>query len=87
MKDQYSGQYFGDYRLIQLLGEGGFANVYLGEHVQSRTQAAIKVLKSTVIDEMEINSFIDEANKLASLKHPHIVKVFSFAIQDNLPAC
>src|SRR5205823_645878 len=45
----------------------------------------IKVLKATVTDEEEIKRFIDEANKLASLKHPHIVKVFNFSVQDGLP--
>jgi len=38
------GQQLGNYRLIRLLGEGSFANVYLGEHTHLDTQAAIKVL-------------------------------------------
>jgi serine/threonine protein kinase len=38
------GQQLGQYQLIRLLGQGGFAEVYLGEHVMLRTQAAIKVL-------------------------------------------
>ena len=38
------GQQIGAYRLVRLLGEGGFAEVYLGEHVHLGTQAAIKVL-------------------------------------------
>ena len=37
------GQQLGNYRLIRLLGEGGFAEVYLGEHVYLKTQAAVKV--------------------------------------------
>ena len=38
------GQRLGNYQLVRLLGEGGFAEVYLGEHVHLYTQAAIKVL-------------------------------------------
>ena len=38
------GQQLGNYRLIHLLGQGGFADVYLGEHIYLDTPAAIKVL-------------------------------------------
>lgn len=34
------GQQFGNYRLVSLLGYGGFAEVYLGEHQYLKTQAA-----------------------------------------------
>ncbi len=40
------GQQLGNYRLIRLLGAGGFAEVYLGEHIHLGTQAAIKVLST-----------------------------------------
>ncbi|MHB8596067.1 MAG: hypothetical protein ACYDER_04565 [Ktedonobacteraceae bacterium] len=40
------GQQPGNYRLIRLLGEGGFAEVYLGEHIHLGTHAAIKVLRT-----------------------------------------
>lgn len=33
------GQKFGNYHLVRLLGEGGFAEVYLGEHIHLGTQA------------------------------------------------
>ena len=35
------GQQPGNYQLIHLLGEGGFAEVYLGEHIHLGTSAAI----------------------------------------------
>ena len=44
MIDNRIGQQFGNYRLIRFLGQGGFADVYLGQHIHLGTQAAIKVL-------------------------------------------
>jgi serine/threonine-protein kinase len=38
------GTQVGNYRLTALLGQGGFAEVYLGEQVHLGTQAAIKLL-------------------------------------------
>ena len=32
------GRQLGNYRLVKLLGEGGFASVYLGQHVRVNTQ-------------------------------------------------
>ena len=38
------GQQFGDYRLTKNLGAGGFADVYLGEHIYLGTQADVIVM-------------------------------------------
>ncbi len=73
------GQQLGDYRLTHLLGQGGFANVYLGEHIHLETQAAIKILHERLIAE-NLESFRQEARTIARLKHPHIVHVFGFGI-------
>ena len=78
------GQQLGNYRLIRLLGEGGFAEVYLGEHVHLGTQAAIKVLHTKLTsDEME--QFRLEARTIAHLEHPHIVRILDFGIEGKTP--
>src|SRR5207302_1650575 len=78
------GQQLGNYHLIRLLGRGGFAEVYLGEHLRLKTQAAIKVLH-TSLEGDDIDSFLREAQTVARLKHSHIVRVFDFDVEEHLP--
>ncbi|MFL5587315.1 MAG: serine/threonine protein kinase [Ktedonobacteraceae bacterium] len=79
------GQQLGNYRLTQLLGRGGYAEVYLGEHVRLNTLAAIKVLLTRLASSEEVDSFQNEGRIIASLIHPHIVRVFDFDVQHDLP--
>jgi serine/threonine protein kinase len=39
------GQQLGNYRLLRLLGRGGFADVYLGQDVRRQMLVAVKVFK------------------------------------------
>src|ERR1700688_1977135 len=78
------GQQLGNYRLTRLLGQGGFAEVYLGEHLYLKTLAALKVL-DTQLSEQDAASFVQEAQTLARLSHPHTVRVLDFAVQDGTP--
>ncbi|HZR44582.1 MAG TPA: protein kinase [Ktedonobacteraceae bacterium] len=75
----FSGHRLGNYRLVRLLGHGGFASVYLGEHLYLKRLSAIKILR-TVLTEKEKNRFLEEARLLGNLSHPHIVRVLEFAI-------
>src|SRR6266849_1808771 len=79
------GQQLGNYRLIQLLGRGGFAEVYLGEHVHLGTQAAIKVLHTQLADKDTTEHFHKEARMIAQLVHPHIVRTLDFGVTDIIP--
>src|ERR1700694_1293571 len=78
------GQQVGKYRLLRLLGRGGFADVYLGEHLHLKNQAAIKLLH-TQLSGSEINDFLLEAQTIARLEHPHIVRIFDFEVQEGIP--
>jgi len=76
------GQRLGNYRLVRLLGRGGFAEVYLGEHVFLKTQAAIKVLHMR-LTHADLDSFLNEARTIAGLIHPHIVRVLEFGVEGS----
>jgi eukaryotic-like serine/threonine-protein kinase len=78
------GQQLGNYRLTRLLGTGGFAEVYLGEHIYLDTLAAIKVLHAQ-LSENEADHFRTEARTIARLVHPHIVRVLEFGIEGATP--
>lgn len=78
------GQQLGNYHLVQLLGRGGFAEVYLGEHRRLGTRAAIKVLYTKVTNAEE-GEFLNEARTIAHLEHPNIVRILDFDVQDGTP--
>ncbi len=79
------GQQLGNYRLVHLLGKGGFADVYLGEHVHLLTQAAVKVLHTSLANHGQVEKFRNEARIIARLEHPHIVRVLDFDLEDDTP--
>ncbi len=79
------GQQIGHYRLLRLLGRGGFAEVYLGEHAHLGTQAAVKLLHAPLASAGEIEQFRREARTIAALIHPHIVRVLDFGLELDMP--
>jgi serine/threonine protein kinase len=79
-----TGQLLGNYKLVRLLGQGGFSDVYLGEHVHLNTYAAIKILRTRLAED-SVENFRTEARTLAHLKHPNIVQVLDFGVDGMTP--
>ena len=80
----HTGQQLGNYQLVRLLGRGGFAEVYLGEHIRLKTPAAIKV-RYEQFSKDDAEEFLKEAQTIANLVHPHIVRIFDFDVQEGVP--
>lgn len=79
-----AGQKLGNYRLIRMIGKGGFAEVYLGEHVFLNTPVAVKVMHAQLSRE-DMEKFLKEARTIARLVHPHIVRVTDFGVEGETP--
>ena len=76
------GRQLGSYLLTSFIGDGGFAEVYLGKHIHLGSPAAIKVLNSELVDE-QVKRFHDEAQAIVLLRHPNIVRLLEFGIIEN----
>ena len=71
------GETFGNYRVTELIGEGGMGVVYLAEHTGIGRRAAIKVLRPGLTDNPEVTKrFFNEARAATAIRHPGIVEVF-----------
>jgi serine/threonine-protein kinase len=71
------------YRLLSALGTGASAHVYLAEDVSLQRHVAVKVLQpGLAADEAFLKRFRAEARSVASLNHPHVLRVFDWG-QDN----
>jgi serine/threonine protein kinase len=81
---EHVGKQLGNYRLERLIGQGGFAEVYLAEHIHLDTIAAIKLL-FTKLAKDDIEAFRQEARTIARLVHPHIVRVLDFGVEGTTP--
>jgi len=71
------GDQIGSYKLLSVLGEGGFAVVYLAEQQgQVKRRVALKVIKPGMDTKQVIARFEAERQALALLKHPNIAQVY-----------
>src|SRR5262249_40537083 len=69
----------GSYRIVKTIRRGGLGTVYLGEHKDLVTQAAIKVIWRRKYD--DATRFLTEARLHARMRHPNIVRILDFGIQ------
>jgi tetratricopeptide (TPR) repeat protein len=75
---------FGRYEVRGTLGAGGFGAVYLGHDTQLNRPVAIKVLRAEVNPmQAESEPALQEARRLAQLRHPGIVAVHDVGVQEG----
>ena len=72
------GEQFDKYQIIRLLGKGGMAEVYLAEHLLLKQLCALKLMRSSSVNEdpVHVKRFLREAKLSHRFDHPNIVKVF-----------
>ncbi len=75
------GDRVGPYKILESLGEGGFAVVYLAEQSEPiRRRVALKIIKAGMDTKQVIARFEAERQALAVMDHPNVAKVFDAGI-------
>lgn len=84
LQGKYRGFRLGRYRLLELLGKGEMSSVYLAEHVRMKRRCAIKVLPAHKVRETSyLGRFHREAEAVAKLDHPNIVRAYDVDVEEE----
>jgi serine/threonine protein kinase len=79
------GEQLGEYEIVQEIGRGGMADVYLAYQHSLDRSVAIKVLPPEYArDSAFVDRFLREARTAAGLEHPHIVPIYEADQQAGL---
>lgn len=81
------GRVIDDVVITAKLGQGGMGTVYLGQQSSLNRRVCVKFMLPELISEPRFfKRFHREAKVLASIKHPHVIQVYSCGIfQDTYP--
>ena len=76
VEGQKRGYFYGDWKVLYLIGAGTFARVYRCVHTETGEVKAIKVLRNRFADDPEkVDDFIREARTVMTLRHPNIIPI------------
>ncbi|MBN1910978.1 MAG: protein kinase [Pirellulales bacterium] len=77
VKGERTGFFFGDYKVLYLVGAGSFARVYRAVHRETGKIAAVKVLRKRHSEiPAQAQLFVREGLLGKSLRHPNIVPIY-----------
>jgi len=78
------GAKIGRYKLLQLVGEGGFGSVFMAEQTEPvHRRVALKIIKAGMDTKQVIARFEAERQALAMMDHPNIARVFDAGATDT----
>ncbi len=74
----------GPYRILDKLGSGGMADIYLAEQSEPvRRRVALKIVKAGMDSKQVLARFESERQALAVLDHPNIAKIFDGGVAES----
>ena len=81
MNEALKGTEILGYTLVELIGEGGMAEVWRGEHPTLGTSVAVKMMNPVLAQQSDlVGRFQDEAKVQVKLQHKNIVRLENFSL-------
>ncbi len=79
------GTEIGQWKIIELLGQGGMSIIYLVERTdkQLSQQAALKIIPNAIASQSMIDRFVRERQILSDLNHNNIAKLYDAGVTEN----
>ena len=72
----------GRYRLLEFVGEGSNARVYVAEDLTLRRRVALKILRADTVDDADfLERFADEMRATSALQHPRVLPVYDWGLE------
>jgi tRNA A-37 threonylcarbamoyl transferase component Bud32 len=79
------GAVFGAYTIVREMHRGGMGVVYEARHRQLSKRVALKTLLAPIAADRRMNTrFLREGQAASRLRHPHVVDVSDFGVQDGV---
>ena len=76
LEGHVQGYFYGNWKVLYLIGAGTFARVYRSVHIKTGDVKATKVLRSRFSDDEDMREqFLREATMVMKLRHPNIVPI------------
>lgn len=72
------------YQIVELLTPTRFGHLYLGQHMHQPIQVLIEGLLTPLLDEF-IKAFLNSAQALKTLEHPHILSIRDMGVYQHYP--
>jgi serine/threonine protein kinase len=78
------GTRIGHYKLMELIGEGGFGLVYVADQQEPvRRRVALKIIKPGMESREVLTRFEAERQAIALMDHPNIARIFDAGVTDS----